>query len=151
MATFYVGDVPVRVDADCLPLLGLVDWHIDAHGYVRAWLRPARGKRKILLLHREIMKAPPGLCVDHINGDPLDNRRANLRLCTHAQNMKNRRLHRNNTSGFKGVWRRRNRWRAEIKVEGQRISLGTFATIEEAAAAYAEGAHRFHGEFARIA
>ena len=76
-----------------------------------------------LLLHRVIMKAPKGLQVDHINGDPLDNRKENLRLCNHQQNQLNRGPGKNNISGYKGVHPRRpNHWAAQfsITIDGKR-------------------------------
>jgi hypothetical protein len=89
--------------------------------------------------------------VDHVDGNPLNNRRSNLRFCTHAQNMKNRKVHRSNKLGVKGVHLAGKRYRAEIKVDGQRYGLGSFLTLAEAAAAYKTASARFHGEFARAA
>lgn len=85
--------------------------------------------------------------VDHINGDGLDNRRCNLRESTHALNMRNKRLYRNNTSGFKGVTRRNGRWRACITCNGRRVRLGSFDTAEAAGRAYDAAARELHGEF----
>lgn len=110
---------------------------------------------KTVLLHRLIVNAPDGMDVDHVNGDGLDNRRQNLRLCTHAQNMRNKKRARSNTSGFKGVVRDgrplKKPWQASVKVNGKRHYLGRYATPEEAHAAYCAGAGRLHGEFARFA
>lgn len=88
--------------------------------------------------------------VDHINGNGLDNRRSNLRQVTHAQNCRNRRLNSDNTSGYKGVNRFPSSWRAGIVVNQRFHHLGMYATAEEAALAYDEGARRLHGEFARL-
>ena len=109
------------------------------------------GKKLAIYLHREIVNAPIGLEVDHINGNPLDNRRSNLRLCTHAQNMANRKQHKHSAARFKGVrWcRDHKKWRAEIYVRGKRIHLGYFANDEDAAKAYNEAATLHFGEFAR--
>lgn len=87
--------------------------------------------------------------LDHINGDSLDNRIANLRLATTSQNQANRRINQNNASGFKGVCKLRARFRAKITREGQARHLGTFDTPEEAHAAYAAAAREHFGEFAR--
>lgn len=93
---------------------------------------------------------PQGL-IDHINNDRADNRACNLRMATFAENSRNVQIHRDNTSGFKGVYRtdRGNRWRAHIRVNRKRISLGTYGTPEEAHAAYVRAAMCLHGEFAR--
>lgn len=91
----------------------------------------------------------PSVQVDHINGDPADNRIANLRLATNAENGRNRRIHRNNTSGVKGVGRSGDKWIARIKFNYQHIHIGTFSTLEEAAQAYAHTAERLYGSFAR--
>lgn len=88
--------------------------------------------------------------IDHINGDPLDNRIANLRVATKAQNGANRGMNKNNKSGYKGVayGKRDRRWGAYITVAGKSIGLGSYDTAEDAHAAYARAASRYFGEFA---
>lgn len=105
--------------------------------------------RKNILLHREIMDAPAGLYVDHINGNGLDNRRENLRLCTAKENIWNQRRRTKNTSGFKGVNKSGGMWRARIKVNNQEIPLGCYEDATEAARAYDYAAKKYFGEFAR--
>lgn len=102
-------------------------------------------------MHREIMNAPDGVQVDHINGDSLDNRKINLRLCTNAENLRNRGKQINNTSGYKGVcWSvRKQKWQAQIKVDRKAKFLGNFETPEDAARAYDAAAKKYHGEFAK--
>lgn len=89
---------------------------------------------------------------DHINLDGLDNRRANLRPATHAENLRNRGRQTNNSSGFKGVtWNKRARkWQAQIGMPGSKSYLGIFVDPEEAARAYDAAAIELHGEFARL-
>lgn len=86
--------------------------------------------------------------VDHKNGDGLDNRRANLRRATGNQNRWNVARLRNNTSGFKGVVRHREKWQASIRVYGKRIYLGCYPTPELAAQAYNRAAAEHFSEFA---
>jgi hypothetical protein len=89
--------------------------------------------------------------IDHINGDKLDNRRANLRFATQLQNSWNKPKSSRNTSGFKGVSydKRTKKWVAHIKARGVQHWLGRHDSAEAAAAVYDAAAHRLHGEFAR--
>jgi hypothetical protein len=132
------GGHVVLVDDEDLPKLAGYGWHRQSKGYVAAMVTEG-GKRKMLLLHRHLTGAPKGLLVDHRNGDPLDNRRGNLRVTTQQINQVNRkRVDSRNTSGVRGVFRARTkaeRWTAKIGVDGRMVELGRFATIEEAAEA----------------
>lgn len=93
--------------------------------------------------------------IDHINGNPLDNRRANLRLATRAQNAANSRLNRNNTSGYKGVHKYKVRpeqtkiFEAVISINSKNCRIGSFYTAREAAIAYDEAVIKLRGEFAK--
>ena len=111
-----------------------------------------RGKKhqKEVLMHRLILNAPQGMQVDHINGDGLDNRRSNLRLATNSQNLKNQGPHKDNCSGFKGVYwdKRAHKWRAQIRTDGKKTGLGYFTLKEDAARAYNDAASKAHGTFA---
>src|SRR6185369_1147212 len=106
--------------------------------------------KKFRYLHRIIADAKPGQIVDHINGDTLDNRRSNLRLCTTAENNRNTRG-KNPKSGFKGVYPQfgTNTWQAKITVAGKVLCLGTFKEKEDAAKCYDLAAREHFGEFAR--
>ncbi len=93
------------------------------------------------------------LDVDHINGDRADNRWCNLRVATRSQNMANTRIDPRNTSGSAGVtWdKSRNKWRAQLRVNGKKTNLGRFDTREEAASKVEEAARAQWGEFWRAA
>lgn len=119
--------------------------------YVGASMRK-NGQAKFVLMHRFLTDCPQGWVVDHYNGDGLDNRRENLRVCTVAQNMANQRLSRANKSGYKGVsWNKEKRkWVAKIKANGEQKQLGRFHTKEEAATAYNHAAISLFGEYARL-
>ena len=88
--------------------------------------------------------------IDHINGDRLDNRMSNLRICSKAQNIRNSKMKRTNRCGLKGVhWHKpTGKWRASITVDRKNISLGLYTNPEEAHAAYTAAADLMHGEFA---
>jgi hypothetical protein len=109
------------------------------------------GGQKMLWLHRVIAETPSDLETDHIDGDGLNNRRANLRHATKAQNACNRRLASNSTSGAKGVslHKATGRWAAYIYANRQRKHLGLFDTLDEAATAYANASAETHGGFGR--
>ena len=91
-----------------------------------------------------------GLVVDHINGDTLDGRIANLRVCTSQQNQTNMRIGRNNRTGMKGVGLYRGRYRARFTKDGKIVCIGTFKTALESAKAVREAAMAAHGEFVSL-
>lgn len=107
--------------------------------------------RKIITMHCLLMRPGPGQYVDHINGDGLDNRRANLRLVTKQQNGWNQAGH-GGTSKYKGVSFRADTgiWRAYLTKDGKRRYLGTFADEIDAALAYNSAAKEEYGEYARL-
>ena len=138
-----------RVDTTDATLLSQWTWRLSSDGYaVRSETR--NGSKKTIYLHRVVIQAPPGTIVDHINGDRLDNRRANLRLVTPSQNNANGR-DRPRRSGYRGVYPHRptGRWIAQISVSGRVRHLGIFDDPLEAARAYDLAAHEQWGSFAR--
>ncbi len=109
------------------------------------------GKGKVALMHRLVMSAPCDLEVDHIDGNKLNNQRSNLRLCTHAENQRNRtRLNKNNTSGHKGIYwnAMRKNWYAQVTLNGRAITVGSgFKSILDAVIIRNSAASKMHGEF----
>lgn len=142
------GGLVTLVDDEDYPTLSRSRWGLLGG----AIARPVRYERgETILMSRQIMNAPSGMVVDHINGDPLDNRRSNLRVCTHAENMRNRRKSRASTQPYKGVERQRNgAWMARITAGGQRHARGGFSTAEAASQEYDRLALQLHGPFARL-
>lgn len=108
------------------------------------------GKKKKIKMHAIVAGTPRGMITDHINHDTLDNQEKNLRVCTNSQNMMNRGKQADNTSGFKGVFKNKRGWQAQIKVNQKHYCLGTFSIREDAARAYDNAAKRLHGEFAKL-
>jgi hypothetical protein len=144
-------------DEDAAAVLAAGPWsafrarHRTFYARRTVYLGRVDGKQRgtSLYLHRLLVDAPR---VDHVNGNGLDCRRANLRSATHADNMRNRRtVGANNTSGYKGVtWDRRcSRWRASITVNRRHLSLGGLADPVAAARAYDAAAVEHFGGFAR--
>lgn len=105
------------------------------------------------LLHRLILCPNGKTQVDHIDMNPANNRRSNLRECSHNQNLWNCGAKKCSTSGLKGAFyeKKPNRWRSRISANGKRVDLGYFDTAEEAHAAYCQAAKELHGQFARFA
>lgn len=138
------------VDEQDLPLVKDFNWKLSIAGH-RKQLAYAVSKMngKNISLHRLLITSE---CkhVDHINGDGLDNRKANIRPATQGQNLMNRGKQINNTSGYKGVSRTgKDKWKAMIQFEGKDYYAGSFKTKEEAALAYDKKAKELFGEFAK--
>lgn len=123
--------------------------------YRRPWVN---GRQEMLYMHRLVLsrvlkrEIVKGEHVDHIDGNPLNNRRTNLRVATDSQNKMNRGKQKDNTTGYKGVTYKsdRRKWVAQIKKDRKNYYLGGFNTPEEAYAAYCAKAKELHGEFCNL-
>lgn len=122
-------------------------WYANEKGYAVTTI-----KRVNVRMHRLIMGLirNDGILIDHINGDRTDNRRSNLRICDHRQNLCNRGIMRTNTTGYKGVSmdKKTGFYIARIYNFDKCIYLGYYARAEDAYAAYCKAAADLHGEFA---
>lgn len=140
-------------DSEDFAILARYRWRAarQMHSAPRPMRKTTRAGRKGVLIspHHELLGKPPaGLVWDHINGNPWDNRRNNLRLATHAENMRNRRVSRKANGAGKGVQFRDGRWVCRIKCNNRNYTVGGFATMREAELAYDSMARHFHGDFA---
>ena len=112
-------------------------------------VRTDRVTKRMVMMHRQLLNPPRELHVDHADGNGLNNRRYNIRACTYAENQANKDAERRNKLGLKGVTQDGNRFTARVYPNGKEIHLGTFATKEEASAAYIGAAKVLWGKFAR--
>ena len=127
-------------------------WHSNFQTnkfYARTNVKKEGGGYRGLLLHRYITKCPANLEVDHIDGNPLNNCRSNLRICNRSENSRNKAKTKNNTSGLKGITFMKDRglWAAKIGVNYKTYHLGFFKSKEEAYEAYCKSLTKFHGVF----
>jgi hypothetical protein len=133
-------------------MLGKVAGNVTDFGYRRIKING-----KLYLAHRIVWKIltgdDPGLSeIDHIDGNPQNNRPENLRLSDHGKNQANGPAYKNSKSGYKGVYwhKQREKWTAQIQSGKRRKQLGFYNIAEDAAMAYNEAAIVLHGEFARL-
>ena len=139
-----------KVDASDYEHLGKFNWYLDKAGSKEYAARAGAGRP--VRMHRQIASPGPGLEVDHKNGDTLDNRRCNLRVCTRTQNNGNRKKSKRGSSRYKGVWWEcgNQRWCAALGIRQQRIWCGRHKDEKDAAIAYDRAAKEYFGEFARL-
>lgn len=128
------------IDLDDLDKIKDLKWHLN-HGYAR--------NNKIGSLHRLVMDCPDDMVIDHINHNPLDNRKSNLRICTQQQNLMNLSKKSNNTSGTTGVsWSKvKNKWMSIIVINGKTIFLGYFNNKEDAIESRKQAEIDYFGEY----
>lgn len=141
----------ILIDADNIPLVEKYPWRASKRDYITCpYVKGYKdGKRVVssLYLHKLVLPTQEGYHTDHINGNKLDNRRANLRPATHNQNMCN--LPPRNGRKYKGLTLSRGgKFVARVNLHGKKYYIGTFDTEQEAALAYNNKAKELQGEFA---
>jgi hypothetical protein len=146
------------VDDEDYPLLSAMSWHawynknngqFYAHHSV---YQKGKSPATVRMHHFVLGITDSSTQVDHENGNPLDNRKQNLRICDRNQNARNRtRTHKRNTSGYRGIVKttvnKSKPWVARIQIGDRRKHLGYFYTAEEAARAFDKAAKEIYGEF----
>lgn len=138
----------IQIDLEDVDKVKNYKWGISCGNYIKGKIN---GKQ--ILLHRFIMGVVDNkeVDVDHIDGNPFNNRKSNLRVCSHTENMRNQKQSKSNTSGRKGVYWRKdvNKWVAGITVDKKYIHIGYFKTKEEAIEARKKAEAKYFGEFNR--
>jgi hypothetical protein len=137
------------IDAEDFDRIAVYLWHTSGTGYAKTDIRNAITNTHFLM-HREVMRCPDDRVIDHIDGNKLDNRKGNLRICTGAENARSRRKSWKSSSQYKGVKKHQDRWRAYISVNNVDKHIGLYRDEAEAAHAYNRAAMEHYGEFAVI-
>lgn len=151
----YLGltkGMETKFDLSDLPLIEGYYWHV--HGREKYWYARSNSRHTStsdIRMHRLIMKANDGEMVDHIDGDTLNNCKNNLRICSRAENARNRSVQKNNKTGYRGVCHSKGgRYKAVIWEDGKSKHIGTFGDKIDAAKAYNKKAEELFGEFSRL-
>ena len=148
---YGVGRFVLINEEDCHLIEGR-SWRCypSGHAFYAVTDANINGKWTTIRMHNLILPPPPGLVVDHQNGDGLNNTRENLRHADKHQNKANGRKRINNPAKYKGIVRKGYFWFAKVRYKGKTYDAGHYRTQYEAAHAYNEMAQRVHGEFARL-
>lgn len=145
----YVGFF-ATVDKEDYPLVSQYVWNVNKGRKTYYAITYFDGGTRGVFMHRMILNTPLDKDTDHWDGNGLNNVRSNLREATRTQNNANRTRLTMNTTGFRGVFRSGNRWRAQIQYDHAAHHLGCYGTREEAARAYDVAARQVHGEYAAL-
>lgn len=139
------GDTFIFDSEDYEKIKGITWYRCNKSNGEKTYIGNCKGR----CIHRFIVNSSDGMEIDHINLNPMDNRKENLRICTHQQNQCNQPLQKNNTSGITGVnfYTPRNKYRSRIKICQHDIHLGYYETFEEAVQARNIGMKCMFGEY----
>ena len=150
MSKLIIKNDVIFYDEEDAPIISLHVWQVNIERNNKYARTNVKGTS--VRMHRLILGVTnPSIFVDHINGNTLDNRKCNLRLCSNAQNLHNRGANKNNPTKLKGVTIfEKNYYRARITAFGKAIHLGLYKDPMAAAQAYNEAAIKYHGEFAKL-
>ena len=148
------GNIEFFIDGEDFERINNFKWFAKFDKTINNYYINSKQKNKPIPLHRFIMDCPSGMVVDHIDGNPLNNTRSNLRICTPAQNAMNKKPYKNKTATrYKGVYTVtgcKNKWQAQINYNKKYLYLGSFDSQEKAAEAYNNAAIKYYGEFAHL-
>lgn len=140
----------VIIDTEDINKISEYSWWISTRNYVCAY--DIINKRKRIRLHRLIMNVCDNRVVDHIDRNPLNNKKENLRVCTQRENKFNNSMQGNNTSGTIGVYwyKAYNKWKAQIKVDKKSVHLGYYEKYEDAVKARESAEIKYFGEYSPL-
>jgi hypothetical protein len=149
------GEHNIFIDGEDFDKIKNHNWHLlkQKHGFYVATNIRINGKQKTMLMHRVIFNSPEGFEIDHINHNKLDNRKENLRICTRAENCRNRTKYNETFSKYKGISfddRRISKYIVRIIVNAKCLYIGSFTNDIDAALAYNNAALKYHGEYAYL-
>lgn len=135
------------IDSSDFRRLNKYKWYAIFDKKMKSYYAVGKVNGKLIKLHRFIMRVYTNnnLVIDHKNKNTLDNRKKNLKICTQQENLKNKKIQKNNSSGFCGVYfnKRCNKWQSYIRVSNKRIHLGCFDNREEAISARSQANKKY--------
>ncbi len=138
--------IPFEIDDTDLPLIIIHKWYYTKSSKRMRYLKSSS---PAIYLHRLLLNPENNMDVDHIDGNTLNNKRSNLRICNRSQNIMNTKIISDNKSGHRGVYwdKKRNKWIAEIMINGHKTKLGRYENINDAINAYEEMALQNYKEY----
>ena len=134
MAEITIKGRTILVDDEDIDLVSKYSWQITPQGYAVTWVRfaPGRKNRKTTGMHRIILGNPDTPAIDHINRNPLDNRKINLLPCTYGHNNRNKPMSKIKKSNYRGVSPHRNGWQVVVRIDGKLKWIGKYNSEKEA-------------------